>query len=84
MTTRTTNTMVRAFIMVKTAAGKSADLREDIDGVEGVLEAHVVAGQYDLITEAEGEEVYDVIHSVATDVRDLDGVVDTRTYICLE
>jgi DNA-binding Lrp family transcriptional regulator len=70
--------------MVKTAAGKSAALQADIDAIEGVEEAHVVAGQYDIIVEAAGEEVYDVIHSVATDVRDLDGVVDTRTYICLE
>jgi DNA-binding Lrp family transcriptional regulator len=76
--------MVRAFIMVKTSAGKSADLQESIAAVEGVEKAHVVAGQYDIIAEAAGEEVYDVIRGVATDLRDLDGVVDTRTYICLE
>lgn len=76
--------MVRAFIMVKTAAGRSAPLQEAIAGTDGVEEAHVVAGQYDIIVEAVGEEVYDVIHSVATRIRDLDGVVDTRTYICLE
>ena len=76
--------MVRAFIMVKTSAGKSADLQESITGLEGVQEAHVVAGQYDIVVEAEGEEVYDVIHGVATGVRELDGVADTRTYICLE
>lgn len=76
--------MVRAFIMMKTAAGKSADLQADIAGVEGVLSAHVVAGQYDIIAEAEGEEVYTVIHTVATELRELEGVVDTRTYICLE
>lgn len=76
--------MVRAFIMVKTTAGKSADLQSSIADIEGVQEAHVVAGQYDIIAEAVGEEVYDVIHGVATRVRELDGVVDTRTYICLE
>jgi DNA-binding Lrp family transcriptional regulator len=76
--------MVRAFIMVKTSAGKSADLQESITGLEGVQEAHVVAGQYDIIAEAVGEEVYDVIRGVATAMRELDGVVDTRTYICLE
>ena len=76
--------MVRAFIMVKTTAGTSATLQEGITDLAGVLEAHVVAGQYDIVVEAEGEEVYDVIHDVATDIRDLDGVVDTRTYICLE
>lgn len=76
--------MVRAFIMVKTAAGKSATLREQIEEMEAVLEAHVVAGEYDIIVEAMGEEVYEVIHTVATDLTSLDGVVDTRTYICLE
>jgi DNA-binding Lrp family transcriptional regulator len=76
--------MVRAFIMVKTAAGKSADLQDQIETVEGVREAHVVAGQYDIIAEAEGEEVYTVIHTVATDLHEIEGVVDTRTYICLE
>ena len=76
--------MVRAFIMAKTSAGKSAELQAGIEAVEGVAEAHVVAGQYDIIVEAEGEEVYTVIHTVSTEIRDLDGVVDTRTYICLE
>jgi len=76
--------MVHAFIMVKTAAGKSADLQNRIREMEAVLEAHVVAGQYDIIVEAEGDEVYNVIHAVATDLNDLEGVVDTRTYICLE
>jgi len=76
--------MVRAFIMVKTAAGKSADLQDGIREMDGVLDGHVVAGQYDVIVEAEADEVYTVIHAVATDLNELDGVTDTRTYICLE
>jgi len=76
--------MVRAFILVKTAAGKSADIQQAIHEVGGVLETHVVAGEYDVVVEAEGEEVYEVIHTVATDIHEADGIVDTRTYICLE
>jgi len=76
--------MVQAFIMVKTAPGESAQLQDRISGMEAVTEAHVVAGGYDIIVEADGPEVYDVIRTVATDIRELDGVVDTRTYICLE
>jgi DNA-binding Lrp family transcriptional regulator len=76
--------MVRAFIMVKTTAGKSEELQRAISDLDGVAEAHVVAGQFDIIVEAEGEEVYSVMHDVATRVRDLDGVADTKTYICLE
>ncbi len=76
--------MVRAFIMVKTTAGKSEELQRASSDLAGVAEAHVVAGQYDIIVEAEGEEVYTVMHGVATQVRDLEGVADTKTYICLE
>ena len=76
--------MVSAFIMIKTAAGKSDDLLADVQTSAGITEAHIVAGQYDIIAEAAGSEVYDVMQSVATRVRDLDGVSDTRTYICLE
>ncbi len=70
--------------MMKTAAGKSADLQDRIREMDSVIEAHVVAGEYDIIVEAEGDEVYEVIHAVATDLNELDGVVGTRTYICLE
>jgi DNA-binding Lrp family transcriptional regulator len=76
--------MVSAFIMIKTVAGKSEALLNEIRDAEGVTEAHIVAGQYDIIAEASGGEVYDVMHSVSSYVRDLDGVADTRTYICLE
>jgi DNA-binding Lrp family transcriptional regulator len=76
--------MVKAFIMVKTTAGESADLQDRIREMDAVLAAHVVAGQYDVIVEAAADEVYDVINTVATDLHNLDGVVDTRTYICLE
>lgn len=76
--------MVRAFIMVKTAAGRAAELQDRIHGMSAVLDAHVVAGQYDVIAEAESDEVYTVIDRVATELHDLTGIVDTRTYICLE
>jgi len=75
--------MVRAFIMMKTAAGKSEDLLATIRDIDGVEEAHIVAGQYDIIVEATGEEVYDLMHNVATKLRSIDGVADTKTYICL-
>ena len=76
--------MVNAFIMIKTVAGKSEDLLAAVRETAGIEEAHIVAGQYDIIADASGNEVYDVMQSVSTDVRELDGIADTRTYICLE
>ncbi|WP_159903532.1 Lrp/AsnC ligand binding domain-containing protein [Salinirussus salinus] len=76
--------MVRAFILVKTSPGEAAAVAKAVHDQAAVEEAHVVAGQYDVIVEAVGEEVYDVIDGVATGLRDVTGVADTRTYICLE
>jgi len=70
--------------MVKTAAGKSEDLLTAIRALSSVREAHIVAGQYDIIVEAEAGEVYEMMQEVATDIRSFDGIADTRTYICLE
>ena len=76
--------MARAFIMVKIDVGHAEEIRHDIDEFDGVTDAHVVAGAYDLIVEAETPEVYDLMHTVATQLRGLPAVVDTKTYICLE
>lgn len=76
--------MVRAFVMVKADSVDADTVLEAVLGVEGVTEAHVVAGDFDIIAEIEAEEVYDVLGAAATDVRSIDGVVDTKTYVALE
>ncbi|WP_135821194.1 Lrp/AsnC family transcriptional regulator [Halostella litorea] len=75
--------MVHAFIMVKTAAGKSEDLLDAVRGLGQVDEAHIVAGDYDLITEVDVDEVYDVLHTASSSIQGLDGVADTKTYISM-
>lgn len=76
--------MVKAFILVKAAAGTAERLLVEARTAIGVEEAHVVAGQYDLVVEAERDSVYEIMESVASGIRDLDDVTDTRSYICLE
>jgi DNA-binding Lrp family transcriptional regulator len=76
--------MVHAFIMVKTAAGRSEDVLDGVRGLDQISEAHVVAGEFDVIAEADAEEVYDVLQTASSDVSGLDGVADTKTYMALE
>ncbi|MFB6305147.1 MAG: Lrp/AsnC family transcriptional regulator [Haloferacaceae archaeon] len=76
--------MVRAFVMVKTEAGEAERLTAAIRDVEDVIEAHVVAGAYDVIAEVEADEVYEVLGAAADGIRSLDGVTDTRTYIAMD
>ena len=76
--------MAQAFIVIEADTGRAEALQETVRGLGGVAEANIVAGDYDVIVEAEAEEVYDIIDAVATEVRSLEDVVDTKTYICLE
>jgi DNA-binding Lrp family transcriptional regulator len=75
--------MVHAFIMVKTAAGSSEELVDAIRGIDDVTDAHIVAGNWDIITEVEVDEVYDVLHTVSSELRNFDSVADSKTYISL-
>ena len=76
--------MVHAFIMVKTTAGHSEELIESVRELDDVSEAHVVAGNFDIIVEADAGEVYDVLHAASSDISGMEGVADTKTYLALD
>lgn len=76
--------MVHAVVMVKTGAGQSEPSVGEIRAIDGVSEAHVVAGEYDVIAEVEVEEVYDLLRIASSGIQGLEGVVDTKTYIALD
>jgi DNA-binding Lrp family transcriptional regulator len=76
--------MVTAFVMVKTAAGRSEEMVEATRELESITEAHIVAGDYDIIAEVEADEVYEVLHASSSGIQRLDGIADTKTYISLD
>lgn len=76
--------MVHAVVMVKTGTAKSTAILEEIRALDGVREAHVVAGDYDVVVEVEADEVYDVLEIASTAIQGIEGVADTRTYVSLD
>lgn len=76
--------MVHAFVMVKTAAGQSEEMVEATRELEAITEAHIVAGNYDIIAEVETDEVYEVLQTASSGIQGLDGIADTKTYISLD
>ena len=73
--------MVKAFVFVKVATGSAEDVVAEVSAVEGVTEAHVVAGDYDVVLELTADEVANLYPIVSSDVRTIEGVEETRTYI---
>jgi DNA-binding Lrp family transcriptional regulator len=76
--------MVVAYVMVKAHTGKAGELRDDIQGIDGVVSAHIVAGDVDIIAEADVDSPAGVKEIAADAIQGLSGVEDTHTYIAME
>ena len=76
--------MVRAYVMVKAHTGEADRLREEIEAIDGVERAHIVAGDVDLIAVVDVDSPAAVKDVAATQIQDIDGVEDTQTYIAMD
>ena len=77
------DSVVHAFVMIETAAGAAGSAVETALARAAVVEAHVIAGEYDVIAEVEGETVETIV-GAAADLRSIEGVLDSRTYVAME
>ena len=76
--------MVTAYVMVKAHTGDADRLRSEIEGIDGVTEAHIVAGDVDLIVKVSVDTPAAVKDAAATHVQDIEGVESTQTYIAMD
>lgn len=75
--------MVKAYIMVITAAGTTHEILPQIKEIDGVTEADAVAGDYDIIVVVETEDPSDLLPTITSQLQGIDGVGSTRTYITI-
>lgn len=76
--------MVTAFVMVKANTGEADRLREEIEAIDGVESAHIVAGDVDIIAKARVDTPAAVKDVAATRIQGIDGVEDTQTYMAMD
>ncbi|MFB6243756.1 MAG: Lrp/AsnC family transcriptional regulator [Halobaculum sp.] len=75
--------MVYAYVMVRAGTGVVEQVASAVREVSEVLEAHVVAGDYDVIAEVETDEMYEAMQVVARKIHELDGAEATKTYVSI-
>jgi DNA-binding Lrp family transcriptional regulator len=76
--------MVRAYVMIKAHSGDAERLRDDIEAVEGVVDAYIVAGDVDFIATVEVDTPAEVKTAAATHIQNIDGIEDTQTYVAMD
>ncbi len=75
--------MVTAYVMVKAHTGEADRLKREIEEIEGVQRAHIVAGDVDLIAVVDVGSPAQVKDVAATHIQDISGVESTQTYIAM-
>jgi len=76
--------MVRAYVMIKARTGEADRLKEEIEAIDGVVEAHIVAGDVDLIVSVEVDSPGEVKDVAATHIQNVEGIESTQTYIAMD
>jgi len=76
--------MVKSYVLAVAATGRAVDLLPEIRTVDGVSEGHVVAGEYDLLIEVDGETTSEILRNTIERVRDVEGIDDTKTYVSID
>jgi DNA-binding Lrp family transcriptional regulator len=75
--------MVTAYVMVKANTGEADRLLHEIADIDGITDAHIVAGDVDIIAKAHVDTPADVKEIAATTIQNISGVEDTETYISM-
>jgi DNA-binding Lrp family transcriptional regulator len=75
--------MVKAFVMLNVDLGCEKDVLRELRGMDGVVEAYVVDGVYDVVVVLEAESLDD-LRNVISKVRGMDNVQSTLTMIVVE
>ena len=76
--------MVTAYVMIKANTGDADRLRSAIDEIEGVVDAHIVAGDVDIIAKVAVDTPAQVKEIAANGIQGISGVEDTHTYIAMD
>lgn len=72
--------MVEAYVLIQTDVGKQPLVVSEVDQIQGVVTAQVVAGPFDVIARVAAEEVDSLAKLVVSKIQAVDGV--TRTLTC--
>lgn len=75
--------MVTAFVLIKVEVGKARKALEKIKAVEGVVEAYLITGPYDIVAKLE-MEYEKVVDTVAEKIHGVEGVKETLTLLAFK
>ncbi len=76
--------MAEAFVLINTEIGGENDVLKSLMAVEGVEEAYIVYGVYDVVAKIRAPDIESLKKIVTTNIRKLPKVKSTLTMVVVE
>lgn len=73
--------MVQAFVFVRTRAGKTSSVAEQLEKLSGCKLACMVTGRYDIVMLIEADDLKKLAETILSKIHVVDGVESTETAI---
>jgi DNA-binding Lrp family transcriptional regulator len=78
-------TMLKAYVLIKIGTGENTNwhkiVEEEIMRIPGVTEAHGIFGCFDIIARVTVDTLSELSNKVIDDIRGIQGVVATETFV---
>jgi DNA-binding Lrp family transcriptional regulator len=76
--------VISAFVLIKAAPQRVADLASELTEVDGVAEVYSVTGDHDLIVVVRVREHDDLAEIVTGHISAVPGIIETRTLVAFK
>ncbi len=76
--------MVEAIVLINTDIGAEEDVLKELGNIEGVLEAYIVYGVYDIVAKVTAPSTESLKEIISSKIRKIDKVRSTLTMVVVE
>ncbi len=76
--------MVKAYVFINAKADTSQAVAEQFKSIEGVSNAYVVFGNYDIVVEIHAETAKKLRELITESIRKVDDIVSTTTMVAVD
>jgi len=75
---------MKAYILINVRAGSVPEVVRNLRRLDGVLEASMTFGPYDVVAVLQASDVNQLGHIIAVNIQPIPGVLDTMTCLVVE
>jgi DNA-binding Lrp family transcriptional regulator len=72
---------IKAYVLIVTDPGKTKDVKDAIDKIQGISELHEVMGPYDIVVELEVASLQDIPPILGDRIRPIEGIQSTTSLV---